>query len=282
MVAITTKSDLNSLFANIYEDALFVAREMNIMVNLVRNFSARGWMTRNLSVRPQLTAQDVDDGVDYANPTTFGRTSLANLTPGEVITQVVLTDQDIETDPDNAREDASREMGGAIATKIDVDLVGEFGDFDTDKGTSGSSLTIARCAAGVSVLRNSSIPNPLYFVLHPYGWHDIWTELGQPSANQAFLGEVANQALRDFYTGRWLNADWFVNANITVDSTPDAVSAVFSPQAIGFDSRKAPMLEPERDASLRSWELNFTAGYAHEAIRTDYGVALTHDATEPT
>lgn len=281
-MAITTKSDLNSLFANIYEEALFVAREMNIMTNLVRNFSASGWMDRSVSRRAQVTAVDVTEGVDFANPTTFGRTSLATLTPGEVMAQVTLTDIDLETDPDNAREDASRELGGAVATKIDVDLVGEFADFTTDKGSAGSALTVAICAAGVSVLRNSSIPNPLYFVLHPYGWHDIWTELGQPSANQAFLGEIANQALQDFYAGRWLNADWFVNANISVDASDDAVSGVFSPQAIGFDSRKMPTMEPDRDASLRAWELNMVAGYAHEAIRTDYGIGLTHDATEPT
>lgn len=168
-MAISTTSTLNSLFANIYEDALFVAREMNIMTNLVRNFSARGWMQRNVSTRPQITAQEVTEGVDFTNPTTFGRTSLANLTPTEKIAQVVLTDMDIETDPDNAREDAARELGGSISTKIDVDLAALFSSFTTDKGTTGSSLTISRCAAGVSVLRNSSIPNPLYFVLHPYG-----------------------------------------------------------------------------------------------------------------
>lgn len=281
-MAITTKSDLNSLFANIYEQALFVAREMNVMTGLVRNFSARGWMTRNISQRPQLSAQDVAEGVDFSNPTTFGRTSLANLTPGEVMAQVVMTDVDIETDPDNARQDAARELGGSVATKIDTDLVGEFADFTTDKGTAGTALTIAKCAAAVSVLRNSSIPNPMYFVVHPYGWHDVWTELGQPAAERALLGDLANQALRDFYVGQWLNAVWFVNANISVDGSDDAVSAVFSPQAIGFDSRKEPTLEPERDASLRAWELNIVAGYAHEAIRTGYGVKLTHDATEPT
>ena len=45
-MAISTVSDLNSLFNLIYEDAVFVAREQNLMVNLVRNFSARGWMSR--------------------------------------------------------------------------------------------------------------------------------------------------------------------------------------------------------------------------------------------
>ncbi len=280
-MAITTKSALNSLFANIYEDALFVARETNIMTNLVRNFSARGWMTRNISQRPQLTAQEVAEGVDYANPQTFGKSSLANLTPGEKMAQVVLTDVDIETDPDNAREDASRELGGAIATKIDVDLAGTFTNFTTGKGSAGNPITIANCAAAISVLRNRSIPNPIHFVMHPYGWHDIWTELGQPAAEKVLLGEVANQALMDFYVGQWLMATWFVNANISIDGSTDAISAVFSPQAIGFDSRKSPTLEPERDASLRAWELNMVAGYAYGVIRPTYGVKLTHDATEP-
>ena len=281
-MAITTVSALNSLFNTVYEDALFVAREQNIMTALVRNFGATGWMDRSIDVRPQITAVTVAEGDDFANPTTFGKSNLATLSPAEIMAQVVLTDRDIDTDPDNARADAAQELGGAIATKIDVDLVNVFDDFTTDKGTAGSALTIARCAAGISVLRNSSIPGAIQFVLHPYGWHDVWTELGQPAATQVLLGDVANAALRDFYVGRFLNANWFVNSNITVDGSDDAVSGVFHQQSIGFDSRKAPTMEPERDASLRAWELNFSAGYGFGAIRLDYGIGLTHDATEPT
>lgn len=279
-MAITTVSDLNSLFNTIYEQALFVAREMNMMVPLVRNFSGEGFMTRNFSTRPQITAQSVSDGVDYANPTTFGKTSLANATPGEIIAQATLTDQDVETDPDNAVDDASLEMGGAIATKIDSDLVSTFGTFTTDAGAAGSALTIKRVAVAVSILRDVPIGNPLYCVLHPFGWFDIWNELGQPATNE-FLGEVANEAMREFYVGQWLSLMWFVNANIATDASDDAISGVFNPRAIGFDTRRAPRLEPERDASLRATELNMTAGYGYTNIRTNYGIALTHDATTP-
>lgn len=281
-MAITTTDDLNSLFNLIYDDALFVARETNIMVGLVRNFNATGYMQRKGSIRPQITAVEKAEGVDFQNPTTFGRTSKYTLTPTVKMAQTLLTDEDVQTDPDNAVQDAAQELGGAIATKIDTDLVTLFSGFSIGKGAAGSALTIAQCAAGISKLRNNKTPNPLYFVLHPYGWHDIWVELGQPSANQAFLGDIANQALRSFFVGAFLAANWFTSANISVDASDDAIGAVFSPQALGFDEREAPMLEPERDASRKATELNMSAGYATGELRDEYGCKLTHDATEPT
>lgn len=281
-MAVSKVSDLNSLFNEIFEDTLFVAREQNMMTNLVTNYSARGWMDRNIANYPSLTAEVVAEAVDYQNPTTFDKSLLATLTPGEIMTQVVLTDRRIETDPEDARADASTEMGNAVATKIDTDIVGDFGSL-TDKGPgAGNSATIAKVAVCISILRNRNVPNPIYVVMHPYHWHDVWVELGQPDQYYALLGDVANQALRDFFVGRWLNVMWFVNSNIAVDSSDDATSAVFNSQALAFDSRKPPTMEPERDASLRAWELNLSAGYAHGVRRSTHGLAYIADAAEPT
>ena len=282
-MAITLTSALNSLFNTIYERALFAAREMNIMTGLVTNYSARGWMVRNISTRPTLTAESVAEGVDYASPQTFGKSTLATLTPGEIITQVVMTDRDIETDPDSAMQDAVTEMSGAIATKIDQDLCADFASFSTDVGPgANSAATIGDFAAGISILRNNKTPMPIYVVIHPYQWHDIWVLLGQPAATYVLLGDVANQALRDFYVGSWLNVQWFTTANIVADGNDDAVGGIFNPQALAFDSRKPPTLEWERDASLRAWEGNFSAGYAHGVRRTTFGVKYTSDVTTPT
>jgi len=227
-------------------------------------------------------AETVGEGEDFANPTTFDKTVLATLTPGEVMAQIVLTDRRIETDPDDARRDAATELGNAIATKIDTDLVTEFTNITSGVGSAGSSLTFNMVAAALSQLRNANAPNPIYVVLHPYGWHDVWDELGSPASNQAFLGDVANEALRSFFVGDWLNISWFTSSNIPVDDNDDAVSAIFNPNALGFDSRKAPTLEVERDASLRAYELNMSAGYAVGVIRTAFARKITHDATTPT
>jgi len=280
-MAYSKVSDLNSLFNSIYEDALFVAREQNLMTQLVTNYSARGWMSRYISIYPEVSAETVAEGEDFSNPTTFNKTTEATLTPGEVMAQIVLTDRRIETDPDDARRDASLELGNAIGTKIDTDLVGNFSSFTAGVGTAGNSLTLDNVAAGLSKLRNANAPNPIYVVLHPYGWHDIWNELGTPAAHYAFQGEVANEALRSFFVGSWLNVQWFTSSNISVDDSDDAVGAIFNPQALAFDSRKAPLMEPERDASLRAWELNMSAGYAHGVRRDAFGQSITHDATAP-
>jgi hypothetical protein len=281
-MAISTVADLNSLYNLIYEDALFVARETNLMVGLVRNFNGTGYMARKIGIRPTITAQLKPEGVDFQNPTLWDKELKATLTPSVAFAQVLLTDEQMQTDPDSARTDAAMELGGAIGTKIDVDLVTLFGSLTTDKGAAGASLTIAKCAAAISVLRNNLAPNPLYVVLHPYGWHDVWIELGQPASQKAFLGDMANEALRSFFVGGWLSATWFTSANIAVDGSDDAVSGIFNPQALGFDSRESPSLEPERDASRKAVELNMSAGYAVGVVRSEYGVKLTHDATEPT
>lgn len=171
-MALTKVSSLNSLFSEIYEDARFVARENNIMVNLVRNFSANGWMTRNITERAEATAQEVAEGEDFSNATEFSKTNPADLTPKEYMAQFILTDRMIDNDPDNAQMDASTELGNSIATNIDTNLVGEFTNITTDKGPgAGSSATIATAAAGISVLRNNNAPNPIYAVWHPYHWH---------------------------------------------------------------------------------------------------------------
>jgi hypothetical protein len=255
------------------------------MTQLVTNVSARGWMTRNVSIRPQVTAVSVGETEDFNAPTTFGKSTLATLTPGEIMAQVVLTDQDQETDPDGARMDAEKELGMSVATKIDVDLCSLFTSFSTDKGDgANSTATFAKFAAGVSVVKNvtKNSDGSLRAVLHPYHWHDFWLELGKPAATLPNLSDVTVQALRDYMITRLLgNVDIFTTSNIAVDGSDDAISAIFTRSAIWLDTRRPIRLEPDRDPSARAWELNINAGYAYGLVRSTYGVKFTADATAP-
>lgn len=282
-MAVTQLSDLNGLFNTIYERAMFVAREANLMTGLVTNVGATGWMDRNVSIRPQVSAISVAETQDFNSPTTFGKSTLATLSPGEIAAQVVLTDRDMETDPDGARADAEFEMGMSVATKIDVDLISLFTSFTTDKGNGGGgTATFAAFAAGVSVVRNTtknSDGQPVA-VLHPYHWHDLWLELGKPAATYPNLQEVTTQALRDYYITTLLGGvRIFTSSNIT--SGTAAIGGIFTRNAIWLDTRRAMRFEPERDASARAWELNVNAGYAYGLVRSTYGVKFTADASEP-
>jgi hypothetical protein len=285
-MAITTTADLNGLYNEIYERSIFIAREMNLMLNLVSQYSATNFFTRHLTVRPQLVITNATEGVDYVNAQTFGKSEIGTLTPGVKMGQYIVTDIEIMNDADGTMQDASQEIGAAMAAKIDTDLVGVFSQFSTDKGTgAGQAATIASVAAAVSLLRTRFAPQdgPINVVLHPYAWHDIWVLLGQPVATAALLGDVANQALKDYFVGNWLGVRWFTSANISTDANADAVSGVFTQSAIAFDSRIAPYMELERDASLMATEANMVAGYAVGlGKRPTYGVKYTCDVTEPT
>jgi len=275
-------SSMNSLFADIYEDTLFVASEATLMASLVTPYMGVGMADRHVGIYPQATAQTVSEGDAYANPLEWTKTSQMQITPFKVKTQVILTDERLATDPEDAQSSAAREMGIAIAKKIDQDLLALFGSFNSDLGAAGSAMTIGRVAASMAILRNTNVGNPINVVMHPYHWFDVWTELGQPAANKALLGDVANQALRDYFVGDWINARWFTSSNISVDSSDDAVSGVFHQEALALDSRKGLTLEPDRDADRDAWKLNMSAWYGKAVRRSTYGVAITADATQPT
>lgn len=282
-MGVSTTSNLNSLYNLIFEDSMFVAQEAALMPNIVRVFDDnQTFAARKVSKYTEATAESVAEGVDFAGSSDFGKTLAATLTPSEVVAKFVLTDVMVKNSGPTARRDAALTLGNAMAQKMDTDIVGTFTSFTTDKGPgAGQTMTLAKAGVAMAVLRNTKTPAPLYVVLHPYQWHDIWVELGQPAATKSFLGEVANQAMRDYFVSDMLGATWFVSANIDVDSSDDAIGAVFNPNAIALDMREAPKLETERDASLRATELVLVAGYAVGVIRPEFGVKLTSDASEP-
>ncbi len=280
---ITETSDLAALFNLIYEDSMYVARESNIMVGLVTQRSASGWMSRKLARRPQLTAKAKAEGQDFTDLQKWSKSLDNTLTPGMIMAGTLVTDEDIETDPDDAVRSASQELGVAVAAKIDTDLTADFTLFTTDKGPgAGATAALSYFAAGISYLRANATPNPIRIVCHPYHWFDVWKELGQPAAQKALLGDIANQALRDFFVGNWLSVDWFMSSNIAVNGDSDAVSAIFNPGAMIFDSRRQPKHEEERDITRQAWEYVISAGYAHGLRQSEFGVKFTADATEPT
>lgn len=282
-MAITQYTSISSFINSIYEDAVLVAREGGLMPALVSNYSAMGRMTRAFSTRPEVSYETVADAVDYSNPTTFGKSSVGTLTPGEVIAQFILTDANIESDPDNARGQAAQELGEAAAKKVDTDLVSVFASFVTDTGTANAAFSTTILADAISSLRAAYAPSgALRAVLHPYHWHDIFVETGVPAATYANKDAMTTEALRNYWMANFLGIPIYTSANIAIDAADDAISGVFAPQSIAFDVRRAYRLEPERDASLRAWELNATMVYAYGlGPRPAWGVKITSDATAP-
>jgi hypothetical protein len=279
-MAITTLSDISTYTNQINTDVEFVFRETALMPQLVTRVSASGYMPRNVTVWGATSARDVADGEDFVTNDKLDRTLLSTLTPKSVAAQYILTDQMVQTDPNGALNAAAVELGAAVTEKVDKDLLGIFSTFSEGKGTANNALTLALCAAALSVTRNNGGRGQAFFVLHPYGWHDIWTEIGKPSTNLV-ASDLANEALRQYYVGNMLGAQWFTSSNIAVDAADDAYGAVFTRDALALDTREAMSVRPQRDESRAAVELNARMGYAVGKWRGDRGAHLLHDATEP-
>lgn len=281
---ISRVTDLSSYFNNIYEDTVFVAREQTIATRLVKVFSnGRGDQTRTNSTYPEVTASSVAETEDFANPTRFGKSELAVLTPGEVMAQIMLSRRRMETDPDNARGDAATELGAALAKKIDTDILSNAASLTAGTiGGSGSAATWGQFFAALSLLRGGNVPPPYYAVLHPYQYYQMGTAVSaQAGVSQTNAPDFQDTVMKQFWVSRVGGVDIFLSNNVYTSST-DAYGCMFNPNAMAFDSRRGITLEPEYDASKRAWELNCHALYAHGIWRPLWGVTILSDASTPT
>lgn len=283
-IGLSGVTELNSYFANLYEDAVFAVHEDTIATRLVRNFTnGNGDQTRSFTTYPTITPASVAETEDFAAPTAFSKSLLATLTPGEIMSQVLLTDRRIETDPQSARQDASIELARGFADKIDQDILGNFNSLTGGTvGSLGGTMLWGYLYAAISILRAGKVPRPYYAVLHPYGWHDL-AGVAMVSGTVTNAPDFQDEVQKRFYVANVAGLDGiYISANTETSGGTGAYGAVFNPNAIGFDVRRGIRLEPERDASKRAWELNMTALYATGAVRPLWGVQVLHDITTPT
>lgn len=281
-----TTSVASTLIPRIIEDATFIAEQAIYMPMLVTSYGDKsGLEPRREGIYPQATASEVAEGNEVGTYTEITESANMVLTPKIAQIEVFLTDEAVEGNKANLREDTARVLGLGVTRKVDTDQVGVFTSLTASKGNGGSALTITNVAAAIAVLRDNNTPNPLNVVLHPFQWHNIWTLLGAPAANQTFLGEVANQAMRDYFSGRFLNADWYTNSNIATVGTASGgtvTGAVFHKEAMALDIRKRLTFETERKGTKRSDVIIANVKYAVGIRKTAHGVKLLAHGTEPT
>jgi hypothetical protein len=264
---------------------MFVAREQVRVAPYVSNFTDRtGLAARSSSIYSSATINDISDADDLASQA-FTPSVLSTLTPGEVGAQFFITDSRMESDPMMVRNDAALELGAAMASKIESDLVGNFSSLTGGTvGAAGSTMTWSYLAAAVSILRGNKVPGPYYAVLHPYQVHDLSIAVSNmtQATGQMNAPGAGDAALANRMPGAPLGLAGIIeSAEIAIDGNADAFGAVCNPLALALDTRRAPRLEPERDASRRGIELNLSAVYAHGVWRPAYGVAVLSDATTP-
>lgn len=281
-MAANTYVEIAPYINTIYDAALTIARDQNIMTSLIRTFNDRqGLAPRTVTEYSQATVNQIGEMDDLVSQQLV-RNQIATLTPHEFGAQYFITDTRIETDPESIREDAALELGMAMATSVEKAIISNFSSLTGGTvGAAGSSLTWGNFFAALSVLRATNAPRPYAAVLHPYQWHDLAQAVTPAAVAITNSPAFQNEVMAQFYVGSAAGVDLFVTSNITPDGSDDARGAMFSRQALALDWRRAPRIEPERDASRRGWELNLSSVYAHGVWRANYGVQIVSDAATP-
>jgi len=116
-------SDLGALYPNVYDDALFVARDNSLMAGLVTNVAGDSYAPRYVPIYNEITASAVSEG---GTPSTQQLTkgTADTITPQTIAVKVPVSDERIMTDPDSVGNAIAVEGGLAIAKKVDQDCLG--------------------------------------------------------------------------------------------------------------------------------------------------------------
>lgn len=282
MASLNPSSNITAFINTIFEASILVARDNNVMTGLVRVFNDRtGVATRQNSQYGGLTVAAIAETDDLTGQA-FTPASIATLTPAEAGGQYFLTDTRVESDPFAVRNDASQDMGGAMATKMETDLIGNFAGFTGGTvGAAGSAITWGHVFAMEARLKARMAPYPYYLVLHPYQWFPLAKAASVAGTNTNAPQSLLEQVNSAFFVRQAGGISIFVSGNVSIDSSDDAVVGMWSRDAMALDIRRQPRIEPERDASRRGWELNLSTIYAEGVWRPTFGIQGTFDAALP-
>lgn len=283
MASLNPSSDISSFINSIYEASLLVARDNNVMTGLVRTFNDRtGVATRKNQQYGGASVNGITETDDLVGQA-FTPSNIATLTPAEVGAQYFLTDTRVESDPFSVRNDAAQDLGLAMATKIETDLIGSFSSLTGGTvGTAGSLLTWGYFMAMEAQLKAKKAPYPYYFVCHPYQWYQLAKSASVAGTRTNAAPSLLEEVNSMFFVQQYGGVSIFVSSNFTIDANDDCKPAMFSRDALALDIRRAPRIEPDRDPSRRGWELNLSAVYAQGVWRPTFGIQGIFDATAPT
>ena len=278
----TGVSGADALYANIMQAALFTLSEQSIIRPLVRNYNMTGTpgLTAQVPIYPAVSAAAVTDGSDLAN--TVFATTKKEITAAEVGVMVTLTDLLEEASSDDTAAAIGRQLGAAMAEKVDTDLAANFRNFSSKIEKSGAAISAEDIFKAAATLKaNKADQNGGYVcVLHPFQAFDIKKELTNAGATMSHnLSDVGNRALESGFIGRIAGVDIFESTVLEGDSAGEITGAVMTQDALGYMLKRDMRIETQRDASLRATEIVGSMAYGTAELFDAYGIAISSDAS---
>lgn len=275
-----TASVSSELYSNIVQAALFTLSEQTVIRPLVRNYDMTGTpgLTAQVPIYPAIAATDLTDGTDISANTAFNTTS-KTITAAEIGAMVTLTDLSKESANEDVSAAIGRQLGDAMAKKVDTDLATLFSGFSNTVGSGAAEITVDDIFKAAATLRANQAPGPYVAVLHPNQAFQLKKLLAGNGNTPMNNHELANEALRTGFVGRLAGIDIFESTVVTGDSSGAFVGAAMSQDALGYMVKRNMRIETQRQASQRADQIVGTMAYGTSEIFDAYGVGIICDAS---
>ena len=282
----TTTSTLDDIVPTIIAEAMHTIRANALFAPggigekwlQVRSLEGAPGKTMDFPTYSQFTAYDVTEGIDYGSPEALS-TSKVSLTATEKIAMTTITDLALESAREDVAREAGRELGLAIAAKIDIDVMALFAALDTTVGSTGVDCSYQNILDAIKALSSVTAPSPYLCVLHPQQWYDLLTEAGSPLTASTGYGRMAEEVGYNYFVAQLYGTQVVVHPSVPLtNEDADRAGAVLSDRAFGFLWKWRPRLAYERDESLRAYEVVMTACYKVAELDGTMGVSVVTDA----
>ena len=286
-MAINKSSSFTAAERTIIEKARFWAQHNAPMAGLVEKFTMpKGANTITVNRYEDLTADALTDGIDMATGKSLSLTSVS-LTTSEYGLKVIVTDKMVRENVDNVFKNIGKQCGDAMSKYRDGKLLALFESL-TENGTlvgAGSDLTVAKLAAGVSILQGVPVPSGrMVGVFHPYAFYDLWSDLINHGTDIAVPWvDMADSMIKQYFMGQDKRTllPLFQDGHLSIDASDDAYGCIFVPEAFALCTEKDWYTEDERDASLRGTEVNMVADEGFTELVDKYAVQVISDCSTP-
>ena len=286
-----TTGNLASAQRIVIEQSRFTAEHNAPMLQLVEHFRlGKGEKQIDVPKVGQFTAQSVGDGVDIVDEQDIGMT-IVTLTTSEVGLKIILTDKLVRQLNEDTFRMVGRQAGDAMARKKDGDLLALFSALNggTDLGAAGRDMELGNVSVLIGHAMAEKFPKPWSIVQHPWAtMHVAMSSFGFSGGapggvpGAAFPSDFSQDMLKDFFQVSVGGTPIFHDGNLTVDSSDDAIGAIFSKNALAYAESVEYNQETERDASRRATELVWTSDYGVFELDDGYGAPCTFNASEAT
>lgn len=216
-------------------------------------------------------AAAITDELSDLSSTVLSDTSI-EATAAEVGFRVDVSDVLRTTYPGSAVAEVSGMVSRSLAEKWETDLAALMDDF-TNVTTAASTFSAVDLLASVSALEQRDIPGPYVGYYDPKQTGELRLEIATTGSSYAIGrdGEKVAPFEDSGYFGEYMGLPIWQTSLVVTTSSLVGGATFASKAALGCYELYGPRVEPQRDASQRSWEFNGSHCYGFAEISDTRG-----------